>query len=104
MSWSSFLEICHSPYHCIIVFRGEHILLFLVQTVARQITEQRSYCPKGLDVPNSKRRAQAALAAANYPEHDLEPPKFARQALELIIKDWRAVKNMILSGTQSSIR
>ena len=86
--------------------RGEHILLFLVQTVSRQITEQRSYCPKGIDVHSNKRRVQAAVAAAkgnpNFPDHDLEPPKFARQALELIIKEWSAVKNMVLSGAKST--
>ena len=79
-------------------------MLFLVQTVSRQITEQRAYCPKGVDP--IKRRAQSAVAAAkgdtNFPDHDLEPPKFARQALELIVKDWRAVKNMVLSGAKST--
>jgi E3 ubiquitin-protein ligase EDD1 len=84
--------------------RGEHILLFLVQTVSRQITEQRAYCPKGIDVHPNKRRVQAAVAAAkgdtNFPTHDLEPPKFARQALQLIIKEWSAVKNMVLSGSK----
>lgn len=84
---------------------GEHILLFLVQTVSRQITEQRQYCPKGLDIHSNKRRVQAAVAAAkgetNFPVHDLEPPKFARQALEMIIKEWSAVKNMVLSGSKS---
>lgn len=85
--------------------RGEHILLFLVQTVSRQIIEQRSYCPKGIDSSHAnKRRAQAAVAAAKgettFPDHDLEPPKFARHALELIIKEWSAVKNMVLSGAK----
>ena len=85
-------------------YRGEHILLFLVQTVSRQITEQRAYIPKGVDCHPNKRRAQAAASAAkgdtNFPDHDLEPPKFARQALELIMKEWRAIKSMVLTGSK----
>ena len=32
------------------------------------------------------------------PEHDLEPPRFSRRALERILNDWTAVKAMLLSG------
>jgi len=32
------------------------------------------------------------------PEHDLEPPRFSRKALERILNDWTAVKAMLLSG------
>ena len=32
------------------------------------------------------------------PEHDLEPPKFSRRALERILNDWTAVKSMLMSG------
>ena len=32
------------------------------------------------------------------PEHDLEPPRFARKALERILNDWTAVKAMLLTG------
>ena len=32
------------------------------------------------------------------PEHDLEPPRFSRRALERILNDWMAVKAMIFSG------
>ena len=32
------------------------------------------------------------------PEHDLEPPKFARVALETLLSDWSAVKAMIMTG------
>ena len=101
LSESTLVKYYMSKYVMKSFFRGEHILLFLVQTVSRQITEQR---PKGIDIHPSKRRVQAAVAAAkgetNIPAHDLEPPKFARQALELIIKEWNAVKNMVLSGSK----
>ena len=32
------------------------------------------------------------------PEHDLQPPRFSRQALERILNDWTAVRAMLLSG------
>ena len=28
----------------------------------------------------------------DMPEHDLEPPKFSRRALERLLYDWKAVK------------
>ena len=34
----------------------------------------------------------------NMPEHDLEPPKFARKALEKLLYDWNTVKAMIMTG------
>lgn len=37
------------------------------------------------------------------PEHDLEPPRFSRRALECLLGDWKAVKSMILSGMKESI-
>lgn len=35
------------------------------------------------------------------PEHDLEPPRFSRRALERILNDWSAVKAMLLSGMRN---
>ena len=37
---------------------------------------------------------------AEMPEHDLEPPRFSRRALERILNDWLAVKSMIMSGCE----
>jgi E3 ubiquitin-protein ligase EDD1 len=34
------------------------------------------------------------------PEHDLEPPKFARKALERLLSDWSALKSMIMLGVK----
>ena len=39
-----------------------------------------------------------SLPDLEMPEHDLEPPRFSRRALERILNDWMAVKTMILSG------
>ena len=33
------------------------------------------------------------------PEHNLEPPRFARRSLERILNDWLAVRAMILTGS-----
>ena len=32
------------------------------------------------------------------PEHDLDPPRFARRALECMLNDWTALKSMIMTG------
>lgn len=34
------------------------------------------------------------------PEHDLEPPRFSRRALECLLGDWKAVRSMIMSGSK----
>ncbi len=93
--------------------RGENILLFLVQTVGRQLQEQRQYRPppRGSAASRSAGAGGGAGSAAGrkapppgvpgaggsdpdpeMPEHDLEPPRFSRRALERILNDWTAVK------------
>ena len=34
----------------------------------------------------------------DVPDHDLEPPRFSRKALERLLNDWSAVRGMIMSG------
>nr|XP_027205852.1 E3 ubiquitin-protein ligase UBR5-like isoform X2 [Dermatophagoides pteronyssinus] len=91
--------------------RGEHILLFLVQTVGRQIIEQKQYRPTRLRAfavssgnNNSGGRSKNDLSdeQSSVPEHDLEPPKFARRALEKMLSDWPTVKSMIFTGYRSA--
>ncbi|KAJ8321996.1 hypothetical protein KUTeg_000467 [Tegillarca granosa] len=77
--------------------RGENILLFLVQTVGRQLVEQRQYRPNRSRVAVPRKTIPADLDV-EMPEHDLEPPRFSRRALERILNDWTAVKAMIMSG------
>ena len=91
--------------------RSENILLFLVQTVGRQLVEQRQHPTK------SRSRRTAALAVAQaasrktssndaqpeMPEHDLDPPKFSRRALECLLSDWNALKSMILTGQKTDL-
>lgn len=35
----------------------------------------------------------------DMPDHDLQPPRFSRTALEQLLEDWAAMKAMIMSGT-----
>ncbi|GFO10305.1 E3 ubiquitin-protein ligase ubr5 [Plakobranchus ocellatus] len=82
--------------------RGETILLFLVQTVGRQLVEQRQFRPSrgggGRGVPGGGRKMQLVDIDVEMPEHDLEPPRFSRRALERILDDWMAVKAMLTCG------
>ncbi len=91
--------------------RGENILLFLAQTVGRQGIEQRQYRPSRSRKSARKGTPSAAAAAAaaeassgagepDMPEHDLEPPRFARRALERLLGDWKAVRAMVMTGTE----
>uniref|UniRef100_A0A8D8R3Z7 E3 ubiquitin-protein ligase hyd n=1 Tax=Cacopsylla melanoneura TaxID=428564 RepID=A0A8D8R3Z7_9HEMI len=99
--------------------RGENILLFLVQTVGRQSIEQRQYRsrpPRASSAPQSgssgRNKSNSGTGASggagggdlelDMPEHDLEPPRFARKALDHIFRDWRGVRAMMLSGASSS--
>lgn len=34
------------------------------------------------------------------PEHDLEPPRFSRRALECLLRNWQAVRSMVMSGVK----
>uniref|UniRef100_A0A673GP20 E3 ubiquitin-protein ligase UBR5 n=1 Tax=Sinocyclocheilus rhinocerous TaxID=307959 RepID=A0A673GP20_9TELE len=72
--------------------RGEHILLFLVQTVARQSVEHCQYRPPR--IMNNH--------YSDMPDHDLEPPRFAQLALERVLQDWNALKSMIMFGSQEN--
>lgn len=93
----------------IIFFRGESILLFLVQTVGRQTVEHRQFraswrAPRAgtrtgssgagntaSNQSNSQKQPTSINSAqpaqqddrddGDTPEHDLEPPRFARKAL-----------------------
>eukprot|EP00096_Caligus_rogercresseyi_P012405 TRINITY_DN5185_c0_g1_i1.p1 TRINITY_DN5185_c0_g1~~TRINITY_DN5185_c0_g1_i1.p1 ORF type:complete len:2971 (-),score=851.59 TRINITY_DN5185_c0_g1_i1:151-9063(-) len=77
--------------------RGENILLFLVQTVGRQATEQRQFHPSRPRKSASRKTTFSDLEN-DRPEHDLEPPRFCRRALEKLLSDWTAVKSMIMTG------
>ncbi|XP_068992895.1 E3 ubiquitin-protein ligase UBR5 isoform X2 [Neodiprion pinetum] len=96
--------------------RGESILLFLVQTVGRQSVEQRQYrsAPRQRSTSASRKTPSSdeytfhtvflsGLGAdADMPDHDLEPPRFSRRALERLLNDWPAIQCMIMSGVTES--
>ncbi|PSN30861.1 hypothetical protein C0J52_20667 [Blattella germanica] len=81
--------------------RGESILLFLVQTVGRQSVEQRQYrAARNRSASASSRKTPSSDIEADVPDHDLEPPRFSRRALERLLNDWPAVRGMIMSGVK----
>lgn len=93
--------------------KGESILLFLIQTVGRQAIEQRQYransrvrnvgsnAGSSSSGNTSARKSSASIDLdVNMPDHDLEPPKFARRALERLLIDWHAVRAMIMTGAE----
>lgn len=77
--------------------RNEPILLFLIQTVARQTNEQRQYRSRTRNTANN-RKTPSLDAENDMPDHDLEPPRFAKKALEHMLIDWNAIKSMIMTG------
>ena len=81
-----------------VCYRGENILLFLVQTVGRQLHEQRQYRPAARNRTGTTRKTPVSDIDPEMPEHDLEPPRFSRRALERILNDWTAVKAMLMDG------
>ncbi|XP_066547011.1 E3 ubiquitin-protein ligase UBR5 isoform X4 [Amia ocellicauda] len=80
--------------------RGEHLLLFLVQTVARQTVEHCQYRPPRIREDRNRKAANAD--DSDMPDHDLEPPRFAQLALERVLQDWNALKSMIMFGSQEN--
>lgn len=77
--------------------RGEPILLFLIQTVGRQVIEQRQYRSRARNTAGN-RKTPSLDVDSDMPDHDLEPPRFARKALDRLLVDWQAVKAMIMTG------
>ena len=81
--------------------RGENILLFLTQTVGRQHFEQRQHKPsraRKSTTTTRKTSSQNEMNDPEMPEHDLDPPKFAKKALERLLSDWNTVKAMVMTG------
>lgn len=77
--------------------RGENILLFLVQTVGRQLVEQRQYRPSR-SRSSAPRKVSNSEMEPDMPDHDLEPPRFSRRALERLLNDWSAIRTTIMAG------
>ncbi|XP_053600812.1 E3 ubiquitin-protein ligase UBR5 [Plodia interpunctella] len=80
--------------------RGESILLFLVQTVGRQAVEQRQFRAGGRG-GRGPRKQPGSDAEVDAPDHDLEPPRFARRALLHLLGDWPAVEAAVMCGASA---
>lgn len=77
--------------------RNEPILLFLIQTVGRQTHEQRQYRSRARNATGN-RKTPSLDVENEMPDQDLEPPRFAKKALDRLLVDWNAVKAMIMTG------
>lgn len=82
--------------------RNEPILLFLIQTVGRQTNEQRQYRSRARNAVGN-RKTPSLDADTDMPDHDLEPPRFAKKALDRLLIDWNAVKSIIMTGADQEI-
>lgn len=81
--------------------------MFLIQTVGRQSIEQRQYrSARGQQRSSGSylnRKTPTIDAEGEMPEHDLQPPRFARKALERLLGDWNAVRPMIQTGVENEV-
>lgn len=97
------LIVRHLLFH-----RGHHILLFLAQTVARQTNEQLQYVPnRNSQAESTKSRSGSNVRGKVHSvtppiDYELEPPKFAKTSLSHILKNWKALKSMVLFGCNST--
>lgn len=92
----------------------------MVQTVGRQSNEQRQYSRSSRQRAASRKTPSSdignilikivlskryfyifMIVEMDMPDHDLEPPRFSRKALERLLNDWPAVKAMIMSGVKN---
>lgn len=82
--------------------RGESILLFLIQTVGRQLAEQSQYTSSSRVRSNTSnsRKTPSLDVDSELQEHNLEPPRFAKKAIGRLLTDWAAVRSMILTGVE----
>lgn len=83
--------------------RNEPILLFLIQTVGRQTNEQRQYRSRTRNTTSTSRKTPSLDTENDMPDHDLEPPRFAKKALEHMLADWNAVKAMIMTAADHDL-
>uniref|UniRef100_F7AHP3 Zinc finger protein n=1 Tax=Ciona intestinalis TaxID=7719 RepID=F7AHP3_CIOIN len=87
---------------------GQHIMQFLIQTIARQLQEHGQYRPPNrsarITLSTSRTRVSHAKSPQqdqDWPEHDLRPPQFCQGALLLLLDDWKSLRSLILSGCDS---
>ncbi|KAH8852577.1 E3 ubiquitin-protein ligase [Schistosoma japonicum] len=105
--------------------RGEHLLLYLAKCMERQTREQRQHRPSRRRLTSTTSRTNpscnppvtsASNATSNWesnngaqsagpeePDHDLEPPRFARDAFELVLDCPVAVYSMLTLDNNSGL-
>ncbi|CDW54071.1 E3 ubiquitin protein ligase UBR5 [Trichuris trichiura] len=92
--------------------RKEHIALFLARTLTRQIAEQRQFqllrCKSECRSTANQGRlckfifdfssSTLCCTVVRMPEYDLDPPRFAQKALDLLFSRWDVMESMIMIG------
>ena len=89
-----------------IVISGQHLLSFLITTMARQSQEQRQ-CRLPSDHERDEERQAGGKGkdkTSGTPETGFEPPKFVRRALECCLQDWNSMRTMLLAGVEDGRR
>ncbi|XP_062520971.1 E3 ubiquitin-protein ligase UBR5-like isoform X3 [Corticium candelabrum] len=85
---------------------GQHLLSFLITTMARQSQEQRQ-CRLPSDHERDEERQAGGKGkdkTSGTPETGFEPPKFVRRALECCLQDWNSMRTMLLAGVEDGRR
>lgn len=75
------------------------MLLFLAKTVARQLIEQD---PSIRQINKVRTNHQTQSNNVTIPEHDLDPPKFARRAFDIVLSNWASLKSLLEVGIKSN--
>lgn len=83
-------------------FRGEHLLLFLAKTVGRQLIEQDNSVRQINKVRTTHQTQANSQLEVTIPEHDLDPPKFARHAFDIVLSSWPSLKSLIEVGMKNN--
>uniref|UniRef100_A0A0N4ZYJ3 E3 ubiquitin-protein ligase UBR5 n=1 Tax=Parastrongyloides trichosuri TaxID=131310 RepID=A0A0N4ZYJ3_PARTI len=71
--------------------KGDHMLLFLAKTIGRQQEEQDFNGP----ITNRRPTNQQNNDKSSTPDSNSEPPKFAKQAMAMCLRDFNAVKSLL---------
>lgn len=82
--------------------RNEPILLFLIQSVGRQINQQRQYRSSTQNT-TVNRRTLLLETKNGIADHELEAPRFAKKTLEHMLTDWNAIKAMIMTTADQDL-
>ena len=77
--------------------RGEHLLQFLAQTVARQVKEQAQKLDIDAKGAGPRPKMGGGPSDDQKDAPPIAPPTFCRSALTRVLRDWRAVSSLVMN-------